>query len=207
MIDIPWMYLHRLIREVFAHAAWEHWVVIGILALALTGFLLIRKKCSAYGAICLGLTVFAGVFLLDTAVVIRIGDGVVHKTGFDPAYELHYFLYGGMVRWTEMFANVAVFVPFGLFLAGFLAARGRLVSWRRIGFVALCAFGLSLCIEGLQLALKVGVFEVTDLVLNTVGGGVGAGDCDSGKNGASKGLICLVKIVQEQELWIIQEKD
>ena len=122
MIDIPWMYLHRLIREVFVHAAWEHWVIIGILALALTGFLLIRKKCSAYGAICLGLTVFAGLFLLDMAVVIRIGDGVDHQSGFDLAAEVHRLIYGGMVRWTEMFANVAVFVPFGLFLSEYLAS-------------------------------------------------------------------------------------
>lgn len=168
------MYLHRLIQEVFAHAAWEHWVFIGVLALLLTGWVLFRKRCSVYGAICLGLTVFAGLFLLDTAVLIRIGDGVVHKTGFDPAYELHYFIYGGMVRWTEMFANIAAFVPFGLFLGEFLAETFAVADRRRIWIVALCAFGLSLCIEGLQLVLKVGVFEVTDLVLNTVGGAVGA---------------------------------
>ena len=57
---------------------------MGMLALAVTGWVLIRKRCSAYGAICLGVTVFMGLFLLDTAVLIRIGDGVAHKTGFDP---------------------------------------------------------------------------------------------------------------------------
>ena len=107
---------------------------------------------------------------MDTAVLIRIGDGVVHKTGFDPAYELHYFIYGGMVRWTEMFANIAAFVPFGLFLGDFLAEAFAVAGRRRIWIVALFAFGLSLCIEGLQLVLKLGV----DLVLNTVGGAVGA---------------------------------
>ena len=168
------MYLRRLIREVFAHAAWEHWVWMGILALALTGWVLIRKRSSVYGAVCLGLTFFAGLFLLDTAVLIRIGDGVTHKTGFDLAYELHYFLFGGMVRWTEMFANVAVFVPFGFFLSEFLASMGRLAPRRRLGLVTLAAFGLSLCIESLQLILRLGVFEVTDLVLNTLGGFVGA---------------------------------
>ena len=39
--------------------------------------------------------------------------------------------------------------------------------------MTLAAFGLSLCIECLQLVLHVGFFEVTDLVMNTVGGGVG----------------------------------
>ena len=40
--------------------------------------------------------------------------------------------------------------------------------------MTLVAFGLSLCIECLQLVLKVGFFEVTDLVMNTLGGFVGA---------------------------------
>ena len=174
------MYLRRLILEVFAHARWEHWVIIGLLSLALTGFLLIRKKVSVYGAICLGVTVFMGLFLLDTAVLIRIGDGVAHKTGFDPGYELHYFLFGGMVRWTEMFANIAVFVPFGFFLSEFLSmtkrfgASSAFSARRQMGRVALAAFGLSICIESLQLILRLGVFEITDLVLNTVGGVIGA---------------------------------
>ena len=174
------MYLRRLILEVFAHARWEHWVWMGILALAVTGWVLIRKRCSAYGAICLGVTVFMGLFLLDTAVLIRIGDGVAHKTGFDPGYELHYFLFGGMVRWTEMFANIAVFVPFGFFLSEFLSmtkrfgASSAFSARRQMGRVALAAFGMSLCIESLQLILRLGVFEITDLVLNTVGGVIGA---------------------------------
>lgn len=170
------MYLRRLILEVFAHARWEHWVWMGMLALAVTGWVLIRGRSSVYGAICLGVTVFMGLFLLDTAVLIRIGDGVAHKTGFDPAYELHYFLFGGMVRWTEMFANIAVFVPFGFFLSEFLSMTKRFdasrafSARRRMGRVALAAFGLSLCIESLQLILRLGVFEITDLVLNTAGG-------------------------------------
>lgn len=40
-----------------------------------TVILLIRKKCSVYGAMAWGLTVFIGLFLLDTAVGIRyLGD-------------------------------------------------------------------------------------------------------------------------------------
>ena len=48
-------------------------------------------------------------------------------------------------------------------------------SWRRVGWAVLAAFGLSLCIECLQLVLRVGFFELADLVMNAVGGGVGAG--------------------------------
>jgi len=45
--------------------------------------------------------------------------------------------------------------------------------WRCLGRVTLVAFGLSLCIECIQLALHIGIFEETDLVLNTVGVGIG----------------------------------
>ena len=56
-----------------------------------------------------------------------------------------------------------------------LASSNRTGSWRRVGLVTLAAFGLSLCIECLQLLLKVGFFELTDLVVNTLGAFVGAG--------------------------------
>ena len=58
------------------------------------------------------------------------------------------------------------------FSGGSGGSLNRTGSWRRVGLVTLAAFGLSLCIECLQLVLKVGYFEVTDLVMNTVGGGV-----------------------------------
>ncbi len=166
--------LQEYARGILTHVPWEHWVVMVVVSLALTVILLIRKKCSVYGAIALGLAVFTGLVLLDAAVAIRWNDGVTHSTGFNPATEIHHFLYGGMVRWTEMFANIAVFVPFGFFLSEFLSTTKRFVSKCQIGLVALAAFGLSLCIESLQLIFRLGVFEITDLVLNTLGGVVGA---------------------------------
>ena len=38
----------------------------------------------------------------------------------------------------------------------------------------MAGFGLSLCIECLQLLLRVGIFELTDLVMNTLGEFIGA---------------------------------
>ena len=73
-------------------------------------------------------------------------------------------------RPVETLSNIAVFVPFGFFLGEWLASSNRTGSWRRVGLVTLAAFGLSLCIECLQLVLHVGFFEVTDLVMNTFGG-------------------------------------
>lgn len=56
----------------------------------------------------------------------------------------------------------------------FLASGKRLRARRRLGLAALVGFELSLIIECLQLLLHVGFFELTDLVMNTVGAFVGA---------------------------------
>lgn len=73
----------------------------------------------------------------------------------------------------EAIANIAVFVPFGFFLSEFLASAKRLRPGRRFWLATLAGFGLSLCIVSLQLLLHVGFFELTDLVMNTVGTGMG----------------------------------
>ena len=57
----------------------------------------------------------------------------------------------------------------------FLASGKRLRARRRLGLAALVGFGLFLTIECLQLLLHVGFFELTDLVMNTLGAFVGAG--------------------------------
>ena len=144
-----------------------------VVQLALTIFLLARKKCSVYGAIALGLTVFMGLFLLDTAVGIRYLGIMKHNTGHNLTLDLSRMFQKSGQGPAETISNIAVFVPFGFFLGEWLATLNRTSFWHRVGLVTLSAFCLSLCIECLQLALHVGFFEVTDLVMNTVGGGVG----------------------------------
>ena len=141
-----------------------------MLSLALTVILLIRKKCSVYGAIALGLAVFMGLFLLDTAVGIRYWGIMKHAAGHDLTLDFTRMFRKSGQGPVETLSNIAVFVPFGFFLGEWLALSNRTGSWRRVGLVTLAAFGLSLCIECLQLLLHVGFFEVTDLVMNTVGG-------------------------------------
>lgn len=145
-----------------------------VVSFALTGILLIRKKCSAYGAIALGLTVFTGLVLVDTAVLIRHLGLLQHSTGHNLGFELDRLLHGSKDARSEVIFNLIVFVPFGFFLTEYLASTKRFTIGRRLGFATLAAFGLSLCIEILQLVLKVGFFEVVDLVLNTFGGVIGA---------------------------------
>ena len=167
--------LQEYAHGILTHVPWPHWVVMGLLSLALTVILLIRKKCSVYGAIALGLTVFTGLVLLDTAVGIRYLGIMKHLSGHNLTLDFSRMFQKSGQGPAEMISNIAVFVPFGFFLGEWLASLNRTGSWLRVGLVTLASFGLSLCIECLQLVLKVGFFEVTDLVMNTAGGFIGAG--------------------------------
>ncbi len=166
--------LQEYARSILTHVPWVHWVVMLVVSLALTVILLARKKCSAYGAIAMGLAVFIGLVLLDTAVLIRHLGLLRHGVGRNLGFALDRLLHGSEGARSEVISNLIVFIPFGFFLAEFLASLKRFSIGRRLGVAALTAFGLSLCIELLQLILKVGYFEVMDLVLNTLGGFVGA---------------------------------
>ncbi len=68
---------------------------------------------------------------------------------------------------TNLFGNVFAFSPFGFMLP--------IVTEKRKGFIrAVCStFIFSLIIETSQLILKVGVFDVDDLLMNTIGGLIG----------------------------------
>ena len=165
---------HVYARGILSHVPWTHWVVMAVVSLALTIILLVRKKCSVYGAIALGLAVFTGLVLLDTAVVIRLIGLLRHSTGRNLGFALNRLLHGSEDARSEVISNLIVFIPFGFFLAEFFAFLKRFSIGRRLGIVTLIAFSLSLGIELLQLVLKVGYFEVMDLVLNTLGGFVGA---------------------------------
>lgn len=162
------------VRGILYHVPWEHWAVMGVVSLALTVILLVRKKCSVYGAIALGLAVFMGLFLLDTAVGIRYLGIMKHTSGHNLKLDFSRMFQKSGQGTVETLSNIAVFVPFGFFLGEFLASLNSPGPWRRVGLVTLAAFGLSLCIECLQLVLKVGFFEVTDLVMNTLGAFIGA---------------------------------
>ena len=146
---------------------------MGVSSLAL--FMLLVKKYSVYGAITIGITFFICLFLLDSAVLIRLDEKENHEFGFSLIAEFNRLQHISKARWIEMLSNVAVFVPFGFFLTEFLSETKRFSCRNRIRFVILIASGLSLCIECLQLILRIGVLEITDLVLNTMGAILGVG--------------------------------
>ncbi|KRF04779.1 hypothetical protein ASG89_20970 [Paenibacillus sp. Soil766] len=68
----------------------------------------------------------------------------------------------------NLFGNIAIFLPYGMFLV--LISRHKKMS---LFGALLRSVGLSLCLEGLQLVLSMGSFDVDDLILNGLGGIVG----------------------------------
>ena len=66
----------------------------------------------------------------------------------------------------EMFYNVLVFVPLGLYVSIF---RPDWAFWKKI----LPCFAVSFLFETLQYAFALGVTDVTDLITNTLGGIMG----------------------------------
>lgn len=74
---------------------------------------------------------------------------------------------GNVAVFTNLVGNVAAFVPFGFILPVINKKR------RSFFLISLLTFELSLLIELTQLVLKVGIFDVDDLFMNTIGGMVG----------------------------------
>ena len=162
------------VRAFFPSIPVWHWVVMAVLSLTLAGVLIWRRKLSALGAVALGVAVFMGLFLLDALALVRIGSSWVEHPGIDLGTEFQRIASCDEESLMLMLFNVAVFVPFGMALAVFLVSMG-MGKWQCLGRVALVALGLSLCIECIQLVFHVGIFELTDLVLNTVGALIGGG--------------------------------
>lgn len=64
----------------------------------------------------------------------------------------------------NVFGNIVVFIPIGLFLPKLIKRCKNML------LTTLLTFELSLCVELVQLITKVGSFDVDDLLLNTFGG-------------------------------------
>lgn len=171
----------RSIREILAYIPWPHWVAIGVLTLAVVLLALRRgtaRRSSIYGAVALGIAVFAGLLFIETTVVIRWCGIVTNGWGVHLNLDFKRLLFLHSQGYESLF-NIVAFVPFGFFLAEYLSARRRngsrlAVGWRCFAIATLSTLALSLIIECLQLALHVGFFELTDLMMNTLGGLLGA---------------------------------
>ncbi len=74
---------------------------------------------------------------------------------------------GNIAVFVNLAGNVIAFVPYGFFLP---ILNGRIRGSLHMGMLT---FEFSLLIEVMQLLLKVGSFDVDDLMLNTLGGILG----------------------------------
>lgn len=108
------------------------------------------------------------------------GTGIAYRYNLVPFMEIKRFLRltDGEWKWTAWFnlvGNILCFIPFGVFLPA-------VCRWTRT-FVrtTILTVTFSMMIETIQLCLKIGIFDVDDLMLNTIGGMLG---------------YCIYKIVQ-----------
>ena len=99
-------------------------------------------------------------------------NGGVYRYNLEPLAEIKRFynMLGGTRTYKavlNLFGNIACFMPFGLFVP--------YIFKRRISFikVVFTTFMFSLCIEVIQLYFMIGIFDVDDLILNTIGGALG----------------------------------
>ena len=91
-------------------------------------------------------------------------------SNFIPFYKIYYYASGQepyLVGMLNVFGNILLFVPMGFFLPYLFKGVN---SAKRL--ILLVSF-LSLCIEVLQLLTATGEFDVDDVLLNTIGAGLG----------------------------------
>lgn len=67
----------------------------------------------------------------------------------------------------NLIGNILVFIPFGIFIGIFQKDNKRI--WKGI----LWSFNFSLAIELVQLISRVGICDIDDVILNTIGGAAG----------------------------------
>ena len=73
---------------------------------------------------------------------------------------------GMFAVFANLFGNILIFVPYGFFISMAAVRRGFFKT-------LFYSFGLSLCVEVVQLFTRVGSFDVDDILLNTIGGVLG----------------------------------
>ena len=74
---------------------------------------------------------------------------------------------GLSASYLNIFGNVIIFIPFGLFLPIISSVKTNIIN------TFIFSITLSLAIEIMQYITKTGVFDVDDIILNTLGGIIG----------------------------------
>ena len=100
------------------------------------------------------------------------GEAQAYRYNLKPFREIErYIHYREQLGWeyfiVNIYGNILAFLPFGFFLPIISAANRKFFN------VALYSFEFSLGIELVQLSFQVGIFDVDDLIMNTIGGILG----------------------------------
>jgi hypothetical protein len=121
------------------------------------------------------------VYLLALGYHLFLGDSLGKRETFD-SYRYNFTLFQEIIRYIEninvigarlvilnLAGNVFAFVPFGMFVGYFLRKK-------KFTFIktTLLGFAFTVLIEGIQLVTKVGICDIDDVVLNTIGVLIGA---------------------------------
>ncbi len=142
--------------------------LISILAALITGFLS-GKKSGKW--LCLHFLAFeyAQIMLFLTLFSRELGQ----KPDSFPNYGLGFNIYGiySINQTFLVFLNCVLFIPWGIFISLYLNNKNRR---KNICLVTVLALVCSLGIECTQLLTKTGFFEPSDLLMNTLGGFIGA---------------------------------
>lgn len=76
------------------------------------------------------------------------------------------FLFNGRVNYGETIANLLIFVPLGLYTSVLFRS---LNFWKKVLLFTACSF----LIEAIQFIFRIGAFDITDIITNTLGGILG----------------------------------
>jgi len=111
-------------------------------------------------------------FLFFADMLGRTSGAMNYRYNLTPFKEIRRFIvYSGHLGvssvFTNLIGNIVAFIPFGIFLP--ILTNNRL----KIFQVTVFTFALTLSIELIQLKSMVGIFDVDDIILNTLGGIIG----------------------------------
>lgn len=121
----------------------------------------LRHKEETIGRLLLGMSIFYLLFLIWAVLwkcgILFIGDGTQRFINLVP--------FRGNTTW-EMEFNILVFLPFGFF---FSACRPDSSFLKRL----LAILFTTIALEAVQFVLSIGRSDVTDVIMNTLGGIIG----------------------------------
>ena len=125
----------------------------------------------AYSALLIKLLVFKAVSFRIGHMRFNFSGGGTGPANFVPFKTILPYLLGRngrVIAFFELAGNIGLLVPIG-FIVGFVCRR---MTWPKALAVAV-AYGLA--IEGMQVLLRVGIFDIDDVILNGLGVIIGYG--------------------------------